>query len=573
MVAPVKIPPPEISGAGWALPTAPRKLWGGCSLASAGSTGAVSGGAEDCGVARSDACGDVPGLAPFGVAGLLTGKAVGIDGQWPVSPSEAALRELHQVIIGIHTHRDLASTAQAVADIVVAAVGFAVAAVSVVCPGGGLSIISVAGSDAAREQLLGTHRPLSAYEQEFAVAQRWGTLLFVPHERLPDAVTRGWIPDVAVSSDPDAWHRLDALYAPLRSSAGALIGVLSVDLPHAGRRPLPTQRDLLELFAVQAGIAIDNALLTAQLIAGEEIFREAFDGTAGGMALISLAGARPGRFLRVNAALCQIVDRTAEQLLSMSTAELTHPEDQADDRAIIEQLISRQLKLHRSDRRLLDPAGIPVWVTVTTTLARSADGSALCAVSQVEDISRHRTELAQLHHQARHDPLTQLPNRVMVDERLRQALTTAQDTARAGAVLFLDLDQFKLINDRYGHLVGDQVLMMLAPRMQSAVRRGDLVARVGGDEFVVIADQLEPGEAQELAQRIRAAVAAPITHKEAVITVTVSVGISPIPIDGADPTTILRSADHDMYEHKPADAPTGEPRPPKEQEPPGQRQY
>jgi len=115
---------------------------------------------------------------------------MGIDGQLPVLASSAALRELHRVITGIHTHRDLTGTAQAVADIVVQAVGFPVAAVSVACPGGGLSIIAVAGSDAAGDQLLGTHRPLSAYEQEFAVPQRWGTSQFVLHDRLPDAATQ-----------------------------------------------------------------------------------------------------------------------------------------------------------------------------------------------------------------------------------------------------------------------------------------------------------------------------------------------------------------------------------------------
>ncbi len=95
----------------------------------------------------------------------------------------------------------------------------------------------------------------------------------------------------------------------------------------------------------------------------------------------------------------------------------------------------------------------------------------------------------------------------------------------------------------HGHLVGDQVLTMLAPRMRSAVRRGDLVGRLSGDEFVVIADQLEPAQARQLARRIRAAVAVPITYKGAAMAVTVSVGICPIPVDGADPTTILRDAD------------------------------
>lgn len=460
------------------------------------------------------------------------------------------MRELYRLITGIHAHRNLTDTVQAVTDLVVQSVGFRVAAVSVMQDDGGLTTIAVAGSDAARSQLLGVHRPLSAYEEEFAVAELWGALRFVPHELVPDASRRGWVPEMPVSDIDNAWHPLDALYAPLYSSEGTLIGVLSVDLPRDDRRPSPAQCDLLEVLAVQAGVAIDNALLTGQLRAGEQIFREAFDRSAGGMALIAIARGKAGRFLRVNPAFCQIVGRTADQLLTCTSAELTHPEDVALDDEMFDDLIAGRSEVYRREKRYLDGAGRTVWVAVTATIARSADGNALCAVSQIEDISGRRAQLEQLHHEARHDPLTNLPNRTLVFERLTEAIKAARDHLEPGVVLFLDLDQFKSINDRHGHLVGDQVLAMLGQRIRSSVRIGDMVGRLGGDEFVVIADRLAAAEIPELVARVRAAVAAPITYKGSSMAVSISVGMCPIPVSGADPAQILRKADHDMYENK-----------------------
>lgn len=455
------------------------------------------------------------------------------------------------MISGIHAHRELAQTVQAVTDVVVQAAGFGVAVASVISADGGMETIAVTGSDDARAELIGVHRPVSAYEDEFAVAENWGSLRFVPHERAPaEGGALGWVPNLAVPSGQNAWHPMDALFAPLMSSAGDLIGVLSVDLPDNGLRPSQTQRDLLEVLAVTAGIAIDNALLTDRLRAGEEIFRQAFDRTAGGMALVTVEGSTLSRFFRVNPALCSIVGYPAQVLTTMSPAELTHPDDRAQDEQEAADLIAGHTELYRREKRYLHRSGTSVWVAVTATIARSAAGSPLCAVTQIEDISQRRLQLEQLHHQARHDALTNLPNRTLIFERLKESVATAERTGRPGALLFLDLDDFKLVNDQHGHRVGDQVLAMLGSRIRAAVSDGDLVGRLGGDELVVIADGLAPAEAQHLAERVSAAVSAPITNKGVAVVVTASVGISPIPVAGGEPSQLLQEADQAMYRNK-----------------------
>jgi len=163
---------------------------------------------------------------------------------------------LHQVITGVHSSVGVDSTVQAVTDAVVAFAGFGVAVVSVLRPGGLMETVAVAGSQDAKGQLLGLRRSRRHYDEEFDLARRWGTLLFVPHQLLPDADQRGWIPQTASNgrrqslrlSRRRVWHQLDALYAPLRSPTGEFVGVLSVDLPVNGTRPGRRQRELLEIW-------------------------------------------------------------------------------------------------------------------------------------------------------------------------------------------------------------------------------------------------------------------------------------------------------------------------------------
>ncbi|KQQ41386.1 ATP-binding protein [Nocardioides sp. Leaf307] len=177
------------------------------------------------------------------------------------------LRPVYQIMRRLNLGGDVASVLDAVAEGAAATVGFAVAAISYLREDATLEIVSVAGSAEAREQLVGTRVPLALMEEELALADAWGSLLFIPAERLADLPTDGWIPvsDTAVPrdepapDDPDRWRPEDTLRAPLRSPEGELLGLLSVDLPLDGRRPDAARREQLEMYADLAGIALGNA--------------------------------------------------------------------------------------------------------------------------------------------------------------------------------------------------------------------------------------------------------------------------------------------------------------------------
>ncbi len=469
---------------------------------------------------------------------------------------------LHQVITGVHGNVGEDGTVQAVTDAVVASAGFGVAVVSVLRPGGVMETVAVAGSEDAKGQLLGLRRSRQVYDEEFDVAQRWGSLLFVPHQLLPDADQRGWIPQAARSASSGrrpsrrrgrrrVWHRLDALYAPLRSPKGEFLGVLSVDLPVDGIRPGRRQRELLEILAVQAGIAIDNARMAEQLGAGEKLFRWAFDGAGTGMALISTASGNYGRYVRVNPAFTHIVGRSAEEILTMTARELTHPEDRDEDEQHLRALFAGSQPSYQRDKRYLKGDGTPVWVAVTVAYAGSPDGSAQYAIGQVQDITERRAQQQNLFHRASHDPLTDLPNRTELTGRLQQAIAAAVRTGRPGAVLFVDLDGFKDVNDQHGHLIGDQALTVVAARLAAAVRLGDMVVRLGGDEFLIVTDDLTSAGAGELADRLARAVAAPITLPGSdTLALTASIGHTPIAPEHSDPNELIAAADHAMYTAK-----------------------
>ena len=230
----------------------------------------------------------------------------------------SGLRRLYELIGRINGGRSVSAVLQSVVDGVVEGLGFGVAVVNLVHADGSFEVVAVAGSDDARAVLLGSCSPRGAFDAEFAVAEHWGGLRFVPHDRIPEEAITGWIPpadaDLAVD-DPDAWHPWDALFAPLTAPSGELVGMLSVDLPHDGRRPGLLQRELLEMFATQAGIAVDNARLSERLRASEASFRLAFDGAATAMTMTSLDPRDAGRFLRVNDAMCALTGYTASELI------------------------------------------------------------------------------------------------------------------------------------------------------------------------------------------------------------------------------------------------------------------
>ncbi|WP_172833834.1 sensor histidine kinase [Nocardioides scoriae] len=175
------------------------------------------------------------------------------------SPRAEGIRRLYELMLRVNSSTDLSEVLDEIARGVVEVLGFGIAAIARL-EGETFVMTTVAGSEEVREQIIGRRTPVASIFNEFAQADEWGVLRFVPHDRMPDALEESaWVPEFEPDAGPDAWHPLDALYAPLYSATGQLLGNMSVDLPPGNRIPNREERELLEMFVVQAGLAMYNA--------------------------------------------------------------------------------------------------------------------------------------------------------------------------------------------------------------------------------------------------------------------------------------------------------------------------
>lgn len=462
------------------------------------------------------------------------------------------LRLLHRVVADLNAAGGLTATLQAVADGVVSSLGFEAAAVNVVRLDGDLEVAAVAGTADIKDALAGRVGARADWDAMLEAAEVWGSLRFCGHrDGMPDTLPT-WTPDGTPDTEPEAWHPLDALLAPLYTPEGELVGVLSVDLPVDRRRPGPWRRELLEMFAAQAAIAIDNARLRAEALhavdrlqaeqralrASEESFRQAFENAPSGMAMTRLQEPGLGRLIRVNDALCRMLGYPQHHLRRLALAALVHPDDLA---GLDGQLLSSGCR----ELRLVGGDASARWVSLRASVVPDACGRPDFLLIHIEDIEERKRHEQRLVHRASHDQLTGLPNRTELHVRLDRMLASAGTLA----VLFCDLDGFKNVNDRYGHHVGDAVLAEVARRLSAAVREEDTVARVGGDEFVVVAAGLARHEAEDLAERLRGTFAAAARFEGIEIPIAASFGVS-WTAGGATGQQLLRLADQEMYRHK-----------------------
>ncbi|MCX4747365.1 diguanylate cyclase [Kitasatospora sp. NBC_01287] len=347
----------------------------------------------------------------------------------------ATLRTLHRVVADLNAARSLAGTLQAVVEGSVHGLGFDAAALSLVRPDGDLVVAAVweyeerdYGGPAV---LLGQVGTRESWERLLAVSDHWGTLRFLPHDRgwaVGTDIPR-WTGDGPLPVYANDWHPEDGLLAPMYSAGGELLGVLSVDRPRSGKRPGAWTREALEMFSLQASIAIGNARLRAEmqralarlekeqqaLRASEESFRHAFEYAPSGMAITELHGAARGQLARVNDALCRLLGRPRAVLRRQSFLDLVHPED----RGLLERTSAES---GRAELRLARRDGGYQWVCLrNSVVADAADGPSflLTHVEDIEDRKRHELQLA---HRASHDALTGLPNGAELRTRLARRL-------------------------------------------------------------------------------------------------------------------------------------------------------
>jgi diguanylate cyclase (GGDEF)-like protein/PAS domain S-box-containing protein len=462
-----------------------------------------------------------------------------------VTPDEAAaqaraLRTLHEVVVQINADLDLPATLQAVVDGVVEGLGFGIAAVNLVRADGDLEVVAVAGSAEARAALLGSVGPRVDWDALLGEGEPWGALLFYGHDRGVESLSGAvptWSPDYVPADVPDAWHPLDELLAPLCGRGGALLGVLSVDLPTDGRRPDLGQRELLELFAGQAGVAIDNARTHSEL--SSLLAR-----------LFTVVEAAPVAIYETDlTGRARLWNTSAEQVFGWSRREVLGsplPWREIVGRPSLDEPM-RRYEVTRSR-----PDGGEVVVDVADALLRDRDGNPQGYLSVAADVTSRRRLEEELRRHATTDALTGLANRKHFDDRLQQSIARARRDGGAVGVLLLDLDGFKPVNDRYGHARGDEVLVELARRLAECVRTTDTLARLGGDEFVVLVEGPDvAAAAREVAGRIVTGVRAPIGD----VRLSVSVGVAVVEDAAAhaDPgAELLRRADAAMYAAKSA---------------------
>jgi diguanylate cyclase (GGDEF)-like protein/PAS domain S-box-containing protein len=227
-------------------------------------------------------------------------------------------------------------------------------------------------------------------------------------------------------------------------------------------------------------------------------------------------------WIHVNKALCSMLEYSEAELRAMTWAQLTHPDDLAADVEQFDRLLAGEINGYQLEKRFVARSGRIVPTNLVVRCIRKTNGEVDLVAAMVEDISVRKQMEEQVHQLAFFDPLTKLANRRMLKDRLSKAMAASKRSARYGAVMVLDLDNFKPLNDRHGHLAGDLLLIDVARRMLSCVREADTVARLGGDEFVVMLGELDTdkaesaSQAQQIAEKVRGTLSVPyrLTLKE-----------------------------------------------------------
>ncbi|MDR3482091.1 MAG: EAL domain-containing protein [Burkholderiaceae bacterium] len=304
-----------------------------------------------------------------------------------------------------------------------------------------------------------------------------------------------------------------------------------------------------QLLVAVARDITDRLKTEADLRKSEQSFRVAFNQAAVGLAHV----APDGRWLMVNQKLCEILGYTQEELLARNYKDLTHPEDLLVGLELERRMRNQEMNEASHEKRYLHKNGRYVWVNLTSSVVRDENGKPRYYSSVVEDISRRKQMEGELLHMANYDVLTSLPNRALLLDRLSQAIAFANRSGDRVAVLLIDLDRFKNVNDSLGHDIGDKLITGIARKLLAQVREVDTVARLGGDEFVILLPNVVHEDAVAmLAQQVLESLSQPMIIQGHELYPAGSIGISLFPKDGSDGQTLIKNADTAMYRAKEA---------------------
>jgi len=288
----------------------------------------------------------------------------------------------------------------------------------------------------------------------------------------------------------------------------------------------------------------------AALKASEEKFAKAFHSSPDA---ITITERDSGRYLEVNDGFCRLTGYTCEEVIGRTAYEVGIWAEPTQRSLIISDL-QEQGRVHH--REMLARNKIGDMLTVDVSVEPITLNETPCLLMTARDVSQLKNAQAQIQHLAYHDPLTDLPNRALLMDRLSQQIALLKRHNLRGALLFLDLDHFKHINDSLGHPVGDSVLKVITARLEASVRAEDTVARLGGDEFVVLITGLEGTRAEVtqqvrgLADTLRELLAEPMFLDGQRLQVTPSIGVALIPDHGSTPADLLKRADIALYRAK-----------------------
>lgn len=316
---------------------------------------------------------------------------------------------------------------------------------------------------------------------------------------------------------------IDDSAAPIRSAAGKILGAV------------------IAFRDVSARLAAEAALRNS-----EERFRKAFSFAPVGMALVGMNS----RFLQVNEALCKLLGLSEEQLLKTYESDITFPEDIARERPYINQLLTGRNVSVQFEKRYQSSDTDYVWVLASASLLMQNE-QPFCYLYQIHDLTERKQAELRLDYLAHYDTLTGLANRAKFMQEVEVQILAMKRQKQHMALIFLDLDHFKQVNDSLGHEAGDDLLKIVAERLRSAVRETDLVARLGGDEFVVLMPNISSEQdVSVVANKIWVQFQTPVILGNQEVNNAASMGASIYPEDGEDAKTLLRCADSALYHAK-----------------------